>query len=226
MYTLHIANKNYSSWSLRPWILMEALGIEFNEKLHPFPEKNVGEIYRTFSPTGKVPCLQDNDLVVWDSLAITEYLAEEHEGVWPKDKIARAWARSAAAEMHSGFQSLRNNCGMNCGLRIQLNHISPALQKDIQRIDELWREGLKKFGGPFLAGEKFTAVDAFFAPVAFRVQTYHLHLSDISNQYMQHLLHFPPMQKWYDAALIEIWREPAHENEALTAGQLVADHRR
>lgn len=226
MYTLHIANKNYSSWSLRPWILMEALGIEFNEKLHPFPEKNVGEIYRVFSPTGKVPCLQDNDLVVWDSLAITEYLAEEHDGVWPKDKIARAWARSAAAEMHSGFQSLRNNCGMNCGLRIQLHHISPALQRDIQRIDELWREGLKKFGGPFLAGEKFTAVDAFFAPVAFRVQTYHLHLSDISKQYMQHLLHFPPMQKWYDAALIEIWREPAHENEALTAGQLVADHRR
>lgn len=226
MYTLHIANKNYSSWSLRPWILMEALGIEFNEKLHPFPEKNVSEIYRVFSPTGKVPCLQDNDLVVWDSLAITEYLAEEHDGVWPKDKIARAWARSAAAEMHSGFQSLRNNCGMNCGLRIQLHHISPALQRDIQRIDELWREGLKKFGGPFLAGEKFTAVDAFFAPVAFRVQTYHLHLSDISKQYMQHLLHFPPMQKWYDAALIEIWREPAHENEALTAGQLVADHRR
>jgi len=226
MYTLHIANKNYSSWSLRPWILMEALSIEFSEKLHPFPEKNVGEIYRTFSPTGKVPCLQDNDLVVWDSLAITEYLAEQHEGVWPTDKAARAWARSAAAEMHSGFQALRNNCGMNCGLRIQLNHISPALQKDIVRVDELWREGLKKFGGPFLAGEKFTAVDAFFAPVIFRIQTYHLHLSDLAKQYMQHILHFPAMQKWYDAALIEIWREPAHEHEALSAGQLVADHRR
>ncbi len=226
MYTLHIANKNYSSWSLRPWILMEALAIPFTEKLHPFPANGVWEIYRTFSPSGKVPCLVDGDVIVWDSLAIAEYLAEQHDGVWPNDKISRAWARCAAAEMHSGFQTLRNNCGMSCGMRVQLNSISPALQQDISRIDELWCEGLQKFGGPFLAGKKFTAVDAFFAPVIFRTQTYHLPLSDTAKQYVQHMLHFPAMQKWYEAALIEVWREPAHEQEVLEAGKLIADHRR
>lgn len=226
MYRLHIANKNYSSWSLRPWLLMETLAIPFIETLHPFPEKNTTEIYRSFSPSGKVPCLQDNDLTIWDSLAITEYLAEHHEGVWPSDKVARAWARSAAAEMHSSFQTLRSNCGMSCGVRIQLNNISSALQKDIARIDELWCEGLNNFGGPFLTGEKFTAVDAFFAPVAFRVQTYHLPLSETGERYVQQLLHLPAMQKWYEAALLEVWREPAHEHETLSAGQLVADHRR
>lgn len=226
MYTLHITNKNYSSWSLRPWALMEALGIEFTEKLHPFPEHDACDVFRTFSPNGKVPCLQDGDITVWDSLAITEYLAEQHQGVWPSDKIARAWARSATAEMHSGFQTLRSHCGMSCGLRIQLSAISPALQQDINRIDQLWNEGLHKFGGPFLAGERFTAVDAFFAPVVFRAQTYHLPFSEAGKKYMQQILHFPAIHKWYEAALIEIWREPAHEQETLTAGQLVADHRR
>ncbi len=226
MYALHIANKNYSSWSLRPWLLMQALDIEFVEKMHPFPENGAWDLYRAFSPNGKVPCLVDGDLIVWDSLAITEYLAEQHDGVWPTDKIARAWARCAAAEMHSGFQTLRNNCGMSCGMRVQLNNISAALQKDISRIDELWREGLQKFGGPFLTGEKFTAVDAFFAPVVFRAQTYHLPLSDIAKQYMQHILHLPAIKKWYEAALIEVWREPGHEREVLDAGTLVADHRR
>jgi glutathione S-transferase len=226
MLTLHIANKNYSSWSLRPWLLMQALNIQFTEKLHPFPANGVWDIYRTFSPNGKVPCLVDGDLIIWDSLAITEYLAEEHEGVWPTDKIARSWARCAAAEMHSGFQTLRNNCGMSCGMRVQLNNISAALQKDISRIDELWCEGLNKFGGPFLAGDKFSAVDAFFAPVVFRAQTYHLPLSSAAKQYTQHLLHFPAMKNWYDAALIEVWREPAHEQEVLEAGKLIADHRR
>ncbi|MES2823420.1 MAG: glutathione S-transferase family protein [Pseudomonadota bacterium] len=226
MLTLHIANKNYSSWSLRPWLLMQALDIPFTEKLHPFPADGVWDIYRTFSPSGKVPCLVDGDLIIWDSLAITEYLAEQHDGVWPADKIARTWARCAAAEMHSGFQALRNNCGMSCGMRVQLNNISAALQKDISRIDELWCEGLKKFGGPFLAGKKFSAVDAFFSPVVFRAQTYHLPLSDAAKRYTQHLLHFPAMKNWYDAALIEVWREPAHEQDVLDAGAIVADHRR
>lgn len=225
MYTLHITNKNYSSWSLRPWALMEALGIEFIEKLHPLPESNPAATFRAFSPNGKVPCLQDGTTTVWDSLAITEYLAEQHQGVWPSDKVARAWARSATAEMHSGFQTLRSYCGMNCGLRIQLNEVPPALQQDIARIDQLWKEGLYKFGGPFLAGEKFTAVDAFFAPVVFRAQTYHLPLSDTAKKYMQLILHFPAIQKWYRAALIEIWRAPVYEQESLTVGHLVADHR-
>jgi len=225
MYTLHIANKNYSSWSLRPWLVLAALEIPFNEIIHPFPENDAWDLYRAFSPNGKVPCLQDGNTVVWDSLAIVEYLAEHHVQVWPSNKLARAWARSAAAEMHSGFQALRNNCGMNCGVRIQLHSISPALKKDIDRIDELWSEGLQKFGGPFLAGEKFSAVDAFFAPVVFRAQTYQLPLSEAAQTYAENLLTLPPIQEWYEAALLETWREPNHEKETLDAGKLIADFR-
>jgi len=225
MYTLHIANKNYSSWSLRPWLILAAFDIPFTEKIHPFPENGAWDLYRTFSPSGKVPCLQDGDRVIWDSLAIIEYLAEHHPHVWPSDKTARAWARSAAAEMHSGFQTLRNNCGMSCGMRIELKSISPALQKDITRIDELWSQGLQKFGGPFLAGSEFSAVDAFFAPVVFRAQTYQLPLSKAANDYLQIMLAFPAMQSWYEAALKEPWREPAHEQEVVSAGKILADLR-
>lgn len=225
MFTLHIANKNYSSWSLRPWVLMRTLNIPFNEQLHPFDPDSNWAAYRTFSPSGKVPCLQDSETHIWDSLAIAEYLAETYPQVWPADKTARAWARSASAEMHSGFQALRNNCSMSCGHRIQLHAISPALQKDIARIDELWNEGLRKFGGAFLAGEKFTAVDAFFAPVAFRFQTYGLSLTGAAQEYFVRLLNLPAMQEWYASGLAETWREPEHEQEILAAGKLLADLR-
>lgn len=107
-------------------------------------------------------------------MAITEYLAEQHPGVWPADAKTRAWARCAAAEMHSGFTALRNTCSMSCGVRVKMNEISPALRNDINRIGELWQEGLTRFGGPFLAGKQFSAVDAFFAPVVFRIKTYQL----------------------------------------------------
>jgi len=225
MYKLHIANKNYSSWSLRPWLLLKVLGIPFEEHLHPFPEQGAWELYRTFAPNGKVPCLEDGIITVWDSLAIVEYLAEQYPQIWPTDKTARAWARAASAEMHSGFHNLRNNCGMNCGLRIRLSVISPALQKDLNRIDELWCEGLQKFGGPFLAGKHFSAVDAFFTPVAFRAQTYQLPLSHAAQAYAQTVLNLPATQDWYTQALRETWREPAHEQEALNTGQLIADLR-
>jgi glutathione S-transferase len=226
MYILHIANKNYSSWSLRPWILLKALNIPFTEKLHPFPENSAWDLYRKFAPNGKVPCLHDGETAVWDSLAIVEYVAEQYPSVWPSDKQARAWARSATAEMHSGFQTLRNDCGMNCGIRIQLNNISAALQKDITRIDELWAEGLKKFGGPFLAGSTFTAVDAFFVPVVFRFQTYNLPTSTTAKSYIETILKLPAVQEWYEAALLEHWREHAHEQETLGAGTLIVDHRK
>ena len=170
MYTLYITNKNYSSWSLRPWVLMQEKAIAFTEIITPFPAHNSWETFRSFAPNGKVPCLHHNDLIIWDSLAITEYLAEQHSGIWPIDPTARAWARSATAEMHSGFNAIRNQCGMNCGLRIQLHQIDRHLQQDIDhrrckqsyRLNELWTEGLQKFGGPFLTGSEFTAVDAFF----------------------------------------------------------------
>jgi glutathione S-transferase len=169
--------------------------------------------------------LQDGDHTVWDSLAIVEYLAETYPQVWPADKTARAWARCASAEMHSGFQALRNSCSMSCGHRIQLHTMSAALQKDIARIDELWNEGLRKFGGAFLAGETFTAADAFFAPVAFRIQTYGLSLTGAAQDYLTRLLNLPAMQEWYASGLAETWREPEHEQEILAAGKLLADLR-
>ena len=174
MYVLYIANKNYSSWSLRPWVLMRELGIEFKEELRPFNPGSNWTAFRTFSPSGKVPCLVDGEHVVWDSLSIVEYLAERHPSVWPQDPGVRAWARSAAAEMHSAFGALRERCSMSCGIRVRLNDIPAALTRDIERMDELWTQGLDRFGGPFLTGQAFAAVDAFFAPIAFRAQTYGL----------------------------------------------------
>ena len=132
MYTLIIGNKNYSSWSLRPWILMQELGIEFTEKLMPFIEGGSWQAFRDFSPTGTVPVLIDeaNDIKVWDSYAIADYLSENHPQVWPEDKKARAWAKACTAEMHSGFFALRNQCNMTVGQRVKLHQISPELQKD------------------------------------------------------------------------------------------------
>ena len=204
---------------------MRELSISFEEKLCPFEGNASGEAFSAFSPTGKVPCLRDEELVVWDSLAIVEYLAEREDGVWPEAPTARAWARSASAEMHSGFAALRDQCSMHCGFRIRLHAMSPELKQDINRIDAIWCEGLQRFGGPFLAGDKFTAVDAFYAPVAFRVQTYDLALSEQAVDYAKRLLALDSMRNWEVAALQEPWRESAHEEAALRAGVLLADHR-
>lgn len=225
MYTLYIANRNYSSWSLRPWLLMTERGIAFTERLIPFEENNHAN-FKAFAPNAKVPCLHDGDTVVWDSLAILEYLAERHAGVWPEDVKARAWARSASAEMHAGFNSLRNHCSMNCGLRLRLHAMTSDLQADIDRLDALWQDGLTRFGGPFLAGSDFSAVDAFYAPVAFRIQTYDLSLSGASRAYADRLLALDGMRAWYDAALDEPWREAGHEREMLAQAELLQDFRR
>lgn len=223
MYQLYITNKNYSSWSLRAWVLMHTLGIPFAEKLVPMGETTAG--FAAFSPTGRVPCLVDDGLTIWDSLAIAEYLAETHDGIWAQDRTARAWSRSAAAEMHSGFSALRNSHPMSVGLRIQPFDLAAALKRDIERIDALWQEGLSKFNGPFLAGQKFTAVDAFFCPVAFRFQTYGTMLSAASESYKNHLLSLPAMQEWQDAALRETWRDEGHEVEIRASGEWVEDLR-
>lgn len=225
MYQLHIANKNYSSWSLRPWILLKTLDIPFDEILTPFAPAPVQTAFKTFSPTGKVPCLVDDGITVWDSLSITEYLAEDVPAIWPQDKAARAWARSAAAEMHSGFNALRNQCSMSCGVRVELHAITPELQRDIDRLNQLWQEGIARFGGPFLAGAQFSAVDAFFAPVVFRVQTYALPLTGAAAQYASHMLAQPAMQLWYQQALTETWREPGHEEDIAASGRIVQDQR-
>ncbi len=221
MYILHIANKNYSSWSLRPWALMRERGIGFEERMHPFGQ----ERFHDFSPTGRVPMLVDGATTVWDSLAITEYLAERHAGVWPADAAARTWARCATAEMHSGFPVLRSRCAMTVGLRIRLAEFPPELQSDLARVDALWNEGLRRFGGPFLAGAAFTAVDAFFCPVAFRVQTYDLALTPPARDYCGRLLGLASMQAWTTDALLEPWRDPPHEDALRRAGEWVADLR-
>lgn len=223
MYTLHIANKLYSSWSLRPWLLMQVQGIPFAEQLHAFDPDTGGATFTSFSPTGKVPCLVDGEQVVWDSMGIVEYLAERHEGVWPQDTAARTWARCAAAEMHSGFMALRQQCSMHCSLRIRLREILPDLQRDIDRILALWAEGLARFGGPFLAGARFTAVDAFYAPVLIRFQTYGIGLPAGLQGYADRVLALPAMQAWVAAARQEPWRDPAHEADVLAAGEVIAD---
>jgi glutathione S-transferase len=225
MYQLFIANKNYSSWSLRPWVLMKELGIEFNERFVTFESSGSYSKFRDFSPTGKVPCLQDGETTVWDSLAIAEYLAEKHSAVWPSDKTARAWARSASAEMHSGFGVLRDRCTMNCGIRVRLFEMPDALTSDVARLSELWGQGLQRFGGPFLAGKQFTAVDAFFAPVAFRIQTYGLQLAPAALEYVARLLALPAMKSWYQGALAETIRDWPHEEDAKRLGTWLQDLR-
>jgi len=218
MFSLYIGNKNYSSWSLRPWVLLRELGIPFREIVVPFGGAQNPDAFRAFSPTGKVPCLVDGTTTVWDSLAITEYVGERHAGVWPAEAPSRAWARCAAAEMHSGFQALRNNCGMTCGLRITLHGIDAALKRDLARLEALWGDGLARFGGPFLTGARFCAADAFFAPVAFRAQTYDLPLGEPARRYVTQLLALPSMKEWYTAALAETWRDPEHEVELRAVG--------
>lgn len=225
MYELHTGNRNYSSWSLRPWLLMREAGVGFTEHRHRFAPGNNYEAFRAFSPTGTVPVLIDGGTTVWESLAIVEYLAERHPGIWPADPAARAWARCAASEMHAGFSALRNICSMNVGATVRLHAIPPALAKNIARIGELWCEGLARFGGPFLAGASFTAVDAFFAPVAFRVRGYGLVLDAPAAAYAARLLALPGMREWEADALAEDFREPGHEAEMLAAGTVIADRR-
>jgi glutathione S-transferase len=224
-YTLITANRNYSSWSLRPWLLMSMLGIPFEDRLEPFTKPANYDDFRAFSPTGQVPVLMEGERTIYDSLGITLYLADRHDGVWPSDEAARAWAMCAACEMHGGFAALRNDCTMNVGVRVKPKPMSDALKRDVGRIAELWTQGLDSFGGPFLAGPTFTAVDAFFAPVAFRVRTYGLDVGRAGQDWANHMLMLPPMLAWEKDALTESWREVGHEEELLACGEVTADYR-
>ncbi|KQO49885.1 glutathione S-transferase family protein [Sphingomonas sp. Leaf257] len=224
-YTLVTANRNYSSWSLRPWLLMKALGIGFADRIEPFAATENYEAFRAFSPTGQVPVLIDGERTVWDSLGITLYLAERHPGVWPEDEAARVWAMCAVAEMHGGFGALRAERTMNIGVRVDAKPASPRLERDVARLAELWGEGLSQFGGPWLAGDRFSAVDAFYAPVAFRVRTYGIDVGAVAAAWVETVLAHPAVLDWEAQALAETWRDPDHEVELAECGGVTADFR-
>jgi glutathione S-transferase len=225
MPTLVTANRNYSSWSLRPWVLMRALGIAFEDRIERFVLPVNWQAFRAFSPTGQVPVLIDGDTTVWDSLGITLYLADRHAGIWPTEPAARAFAQCVVTEMHGGFSALRNRCTMNVGVRATMADIQVDLARDIARITEIFAEGLDRFGGPWLAGAQFTAADAFYAPVAFRIRTYGLDVGAKDAQWVATILAHPAMQEWERAALAETWREAEHEADLARCGTVTADYR-
>ncbi|EGD59812.1 glutathione S-transferase-like protein [Novosphingobium nitrogenifigens DSM 19370] len=225
MYTLITANRNYSSWSLRPWLLMKALGIPFVDRIEPFTQPVNWASFRAFSPTGQVPALIDGETTVWDSLGIALYLADRHGGIWPQDPAARAFAQSIVTEMHGGFGALRNRCTMNVGVRARIAGISADLERDIARVAEIFEQGLDRFGGPWLTGEAFTIADAFYAPVAFRIRTYGLDVGERAGEWVEQVLSHPATREWEQAALAETWREAEHEADLARCGAIIADYR-
>jgi len=204
---------------------MRALDIPFVEMLHYFSTPGTLNAFDALSPSAKMPVLVSNGFSIWDTLSIVEYLAEDYPAVWPSEKINRAWARSACAEMHSGFFALRNECSMSVGVRVRLHAMSDALKSDIARIESLWADGFDRFQGVWLAGDQFTAVDAFFGPVAFRLRTYGILLGDRSQAYVERLLSHPAMREWERDALNESVRDLSHDVEIERMGVIVQDFR-
>ena len=224
MYTFYCGNKNYSSWSLRGWLAMMLSRAPFEEVMVALGATGVpNPANRAFSPTARVPCLHDGATVVWDSLAIAEYLAERHPGMWPADAATRAWARSICAEMHSSFSALRNDMTMCIRERVDVRPWSDALQRDIARVTEIWTESRRRFGaaGPCLCGE-FSLADAFYAPVAFRFRTYGVDPGGSAGDYLRALLAHPLLRQWEDAALKETMVIDADEPRILYRDKIAA----
>jgi glutathione S-transferase len=196
-YTLYVGEKNYSSWSLRAWLLLRGAGIPFREEFVSLADDSGKQARFAKLPAGRVPALEDGDVKVWDSLAIAEYLAEQHPGLWPADRAARAWARAICAEMHSGFTALRSEMSMDVRARRPQRKRSPALLADLARIEAIWNETRQRFGagGPLLFGT-FTIADAFFAPVAFRFRTYGVELPGEAGAYQRAVLALPAAREW------------------------------
>ncbi len=203
MYTLYIGNRNYSSWSLRGWLATRLSGAPFREVVIQL-RGTYNPDNRAFSPTALVPALHDGDVHVWDSLAIGEYLAERHPGMWPSDAATRAWARCIAAEMHSGFSVLRDDMTMCIRERLDVRPWSDALAANIKRVEEIWNESRRRHGrgGDFLCGA-FSLADAFYAPVAFRFQSYDVKPQGAAADYLAALLAHPFVREWETAALAE-----------------------
>jgi len=213
MLKLYIGNKNYSSWSMRPWVLLKQAGIVFEEVRVRFDSFEAdSEFKRAISavnPTGKVPVLVDGDLVVWDTLAIAEYVAETHpdKNLWPADPKARARARSVCAEMHSGFTALRGNCPMNIEANLAdagalIWRDKAGVRTDVQRLVDMWSALLEEHGGPMLFGD-FTVADAYFAPVCMRLHSYALPIPAPIKAYVDRVRALPGVKAWIDEALAE-----------------------
>ncbi|MBL8770676.1 MAG: glutathione S-transferase family protein [Phenylobacterium sp.] len=209
---LVIGTKRWSTWSMRPWLALRRAGLPFRETLVELRQENnvSADRIRAHSPSGLVPVLKDGDLVIWDSLAICEYAAEKAPDLWPRDPAARALARAAAAEMHSGFASLRGECPMALDEPVREVALSPATGDNLRRLVAMWGDMLGRFGGPFLAGD-WSIADAFYTPVATRVRTYGIRLSDYGDdgrcgQYVARLLQTPEFLEWERDALADAQR--------------------
>jgi len=212
-FTLVIGNKNYSSWSLRGWLAMEACGVPFQEQLVPLDLPETPELMAKWSPTRRVPVLYHGPVLIWDSLAIGEYLAElfPQAKLWPEDREARAWGRSIVAEMHSGFADLRDALSMDMRKRNKPARMTPGVEADIARISELWETSRANYShlGPYLLGA-FSLADVFYAPVVSRFLTYGVSLPEASQAYSEALRSYPPYERWYAEAEIEEWDLPDH----------------
>jgi glutathione S-transferase len=212
--TLIIGNKNYSSWSLRPWLAMTQFGIEFEEIRIPLYTPNSSTAIRQYSPAGKVPILIDDPVTIWESLAILEYLAGKfpQQHWWPADPTARAIARSIGAEMHAGFMALRNEMPMNCRVTLPGRGMTPTAQQDIERVKTIWQTCREQFGqnGEWLFGS-FTIADAMFAPVVLRFRTYEIALDQVSRAYSHSILSLPAMRSWLQSAVEESESLPQFE---------------
>jgi glutathione S-transferase len=205
---LVIGNKNYSSWSLRPWIAMKQIGLDFEEIVIPMNQPNTRAEMLKHSPTGLVPTLIDGDVTIFETIAILEYVNEKHPdaGLWPKDIKVRAHARAISAEMHAGFAALRRDCPMNMRRAVRKHIPSPEAQQAAQRIDTLWQDARSRFGagGPFLFG-RFTAADAMYAPVVNRFHVYDVPRSAVSQAYMDAIMALPAWKEWEAASRAEPW---------------------
>jgi len=210
--TLIIGNKNYSPWSLRPWLLMKHVNLEFQELLIPLDTPETRDQIDRYGPSGRVPVLRQGTLCVWDSLAICEYVAELSGSGWPQAREVRAVARAVCAEMHSGFSTLRSLWPMNARARNRRTAVTAALEADIERIDELWNDCRGRFGGggPWLFGE-YSIADAMYAPVVLRFNTYAARISQTARWYMATVLEDAPLQEWLRAAKQEPWTIAAEE---------------
>lgn len=211
--TLAVGNKNYSSWSLRAWLALRHLGVEFTEIVIPLDQPDTHELIDRYGPSGRVPVLRAGELAVWDSLAICEYAAELTGRGWPRASEARAVARAIAAEMHAGFPNLRALWPMNARARHRHTAMTAALAADIERIDEIWNDCRHRFGsgGPWLFGPEYTIADAMYAPVVLRFNTYGARVSDTARWYMATVLEDAALQEWLRAAQAEPWTIAADE---------------